>query len=241
MPVRALFFDLDDTLLETHEAHAAAIRVSCLRAAEHHPDWSPEAFHEAFVRAYRVLEAEMEAGNLNFSSQRMFRTRTWEETLKACNLTHDVATELADVYLAERRRRFRLYPDVEAALNQLPPHYKLVMVTNGLGDLQREKIAAVRLERWFPHIVVSGEVGSWKPHGDIFRKALALAEVEPHEAVMIGDSLERDIAGGRALGLHTIWMRRYEHLHPIPGIEPHAIASDLTTLAEVLARICPDA
>jgi len=59
-----VLFDLDDTLLETHEAHRAAVILCCRRAAERHPGWTPAALQEAFVRTYRTLEAQLEAGSL---------------------------------------------------------------------------------------------------------------------------------------------------------------------------------
>ena len=90
MPIRALLFDLDDTLLETHEAHEAAVRLSCRRAAELHPGWTPERVREAFVTTYRMLEAQLEAGAVGFASQALFRTRTWEETLRACGLSPEL-------------------------------------------------------------------------------------------------------------------------------------------------------
>jgi putative hydrolase of the HAD superfamily len=236
MPIRALLFDLDDTLLETHTAHQECVRICCDMVAERHPDWTPERLREAFTRSYRALEAQLEAGTLSLSSQRLFRTRSWEETLRACNLPLELGKELAQRYLTERRKRYRLYDEVPAALEGLAQQYRLVLVTNGLGDLQREKVAAVGLERWISRLVISGEVGSWKPDARIFRRALDLAETGAEEAVMIGDSLERDIAGARALGIRTVWMRRYGHLEPVDGIQPDATAQEIRSLPDTLAR-----
>jgi putative hydrolase of the HAD superfamily len=237
MPIRALLFDLDDTLLETHHAHMTAIRLSCERAAAHHPEWTPESLQELFVSTYRVLEEQIESGELAFSTQLSFRQRTWEDTLRTCGLSPALGEELAHVYLAERRKRYLLYDDVPTALDTLAPDYRLVLVTNGLGDLQREKVAAVQLERWFPHVVVSGEVRSWKPDAGIFQHALKLAEVEASEALMIGDNLHRDVAGASALGIATAWIRRYPHLTPVEGIQPDFEAEGLPALVAHLSRI----
>lgn len=236
MPIRALFFDLDDTLLETHHAHQTAIRLSCERAAAHHPEWTPERLQELFVATYRVLEAQIENGELEFKTNLSFRQRTWEDTLRTCGLSPELGEELAHVYLAERRKRYRLYDDVPAALDVLSRDYRLVLVTNGLGDLQREKVASVQLERWFRHVVVSGEVQSWKPHAGIFQHALKLAEVECGEALMVGDNLHRDIAGAGALGIRTAWIRRYPHLTPVEGIQPDFEAEGLPALIEHLSQ-----
>lgn len=235
MAVRALLFDLDDTLLETFLSHNASLRLSCRRAAEIYPAWTAERLEEAFRRAYRLLEARMESGSLKYESQVMFRTHTWEETLRSCELDPAVGEHLARVYLDERRRRYQLYDDVPVVLPRLAERFELVLVTNGLGDLQREKIEAVGLGRWFDRIVISGEVGSWKPDGAIFRHALSLVGAAPGEAVMVGDSLERDIHGARSAGMRTVWMRRYPHLKPIAGIEPHVTAVDAHGVVEALA------
>jgi len=235
MPIRALLFDLDDTLLETHHSHQEAMRISCERAAAHHPDWTVERLREAFVATYRELEAQLEAGDLQFMSQTPFRIRTWEDTLRTCGLSTDLGEELAHVYLEERRSRYRLYDDVPAALDLLSVDYTLVLVTNGMSDLQREKVTAVGLPRWFERIVVSGEIGSWKPHSRIFHHALELAEAPCGEALMIGDNLERDVAGARGVGIRTAWIRRYEHLSPILGINPDLTVRDLPELAAALS------
>lgn len=236
MAIRALLFDLDDTLIETYEAHRAAIRASCERAAECHPEWTPHRLEEVFRRTYRVLEAKIEAGSLTYDSQMLFRTHTWQETLRNCGLDPALGEHLGGVYLAERRSRYRLYDDVEPLLPELSQRYELVLVTNGLGDLQREKIEAVRLERWFDRVVISGEVKSWKPDAAIFRHALGLAGVGPDEAVMIGDSLERDVRGARSLGIRTVWMRRYAHLTPREDWQPDTTVTDVHGVVRALAE-----
>jgi HAD superfamily hydrolase (TIGR01549 family) len=225
--LRALLFDLDDTLLETHHAHQAALSTSCARAAERHPEWTVEALVGIFTETYRRLEDDLEAGRIKFATQLLFRTQTWQETLAACGLPQQIGEELALVYLEKRRSLYQLYDDVPENLAALGQEYRLVLVTNGLSDLQREKIAAVKLERWIQNIVVSGEVDSWKPDPGIFHHALGLAGVQPHEAVMIGDSLTRDIVGAAGVGIPTVWMRRYPHLEPMEGIRPDAEVTDL--------------
>ena len=55
--------------------------------------------------------------------------------------------------------------------------------------------------------------GKTKPHETIFRAALALLEVEPAEAAMVGDSLEDDVEGARALGMRALLVDR-ERMYP---------------------------
>jgi putative hydrolase of the HAD superfamily len=237
MPIRALLFDLDDTLLETHDSHLTALAAACSRAVASYPGWTEAALRDAFHHTYHTLEARLEAGELGRPTQILFRTRIFEETLQSCGLSPELGRLLADVYLEERRRGYRLYDDVRPALEQVAGAYQLVIVTNGLSDLQREKVEAVGLAQWFSNVVVSGELGSWKPEPAIFLHALALAGVEPPEALMVGDSLERDVAGASGAGIRTLWMRRYPHLQPIDGIRPDWTADSLTALPGILEGI----
>jgi putative hydrolase of the HAD superfamily len=62
-------------------------------------------------------------------------------------------------------------------------------------------------------------------------------QVDAHEAVMIGDSLNRDIGGARDAGIRTIWINRYhrtlDETHPIPDFE----LTDLRDLPRLLTRV----
>ncbi|MBM3458683.1 MAG: HAD family hydrolase [Armatimonadetes bacterium] len=233
--LRAVFFDLDDTLLETHTGHAAAIRRAAETGAARHPNCPVARLEAAFHTAHSDLEPRLERRELQFDSQLAFRVRVWEVALEACTLPGAAAAELAEVYLEERARQHRLFPDALSGLAHFRARCPLVLVTNGLSDFQREKIARVNLAPHVDHIVVSEEVGFWKPDPGIFSHALSLVGVQPEEAVMVGDSLRHDIRGARNSGIRSVWMRRYPHLQPDPEIVPDAVVQDLRELADLLS------
>lgn len=236
MPIRALLFDLDDTLLETHESHAAAVLAGARYAATRQPGRSVEELAAAFHSVQRRLEATLEEG-ATYHTHELFRTATWRDALAEVGLSPELGMEAAQVYLAERRSRYRLYAEVPALLADLRRSYRLVLVTNGLADQQREKIRAVDLERRVDAVLVSGEVGSWKPDSGIFRLALERAGVGPEEALMLGDNPMRDVAGAQAVGIRAVWVRRYAHLTPAEGVTPLAELSDLRPLPGLLAGL----
>jgi putative hydrolase of the HAD superfamily len=74
--------------------------------------------------------------------------------------------------------------------------------------------------------------GKTKPHASIFRAVLDLLEVEPPEAVMVGDTVADDIEGARAVGMHAILVDR---LGVYPDYEPRL--EDLSPLPDLLSRI----
>lgn len=71
----------------------------------------------------------------------------------------------------------------------------------------------------FAAYVTSHDAGVAKPHAEIFRRALAAVGATPSDAAIIGDRPERDLAGARAVGMRSIWMRPSNFKgdpHPLP-------------------------
>jgi putative hydrolase of the HAD superfamily len=119
-----------------------------------------------------------------------------------------LADELQRAYIRARRSGEVLDPDAEAVLADLGRDHHLALLTNGAADVQREKLSRTRLARHFETIVISGEVGVAKPDPRIFSIVLERLGVEAKDAVMVGDSLARDVEGAHRAGLRAIWLDR---------------------------------
>jgi len=110
---------------------------------------------------------------------------------------------------------FELFEDALPVLDELRlAQLKIGLVSNGIRDLT-EFVAHHRLD--VDAIVDSRSHGRVKPHPTIFEAALERLGASPAEAVMVGDSLEEDVEGARALGMRAILIDR-EDRHP--EIEP---------------------
>ena len=117
----------------------------------------------------------------------------------------------------------------------LQEDYALGLVTNGASCLQREKLEASGLRRFFDVVVVSGEVGVGKPEAAIFRHALARLDAPAEATAMVGDSLARDIDGAVAAGLSAIWINRFRRPRP-DGRGGLLEITNLSQAPRVLAR-----
>ena len=85
--------------------------------------------------------------------------------------------------------------------------HRLGVLTNGLPSTQRGKIAALGLRRDVDAIVYAQECApAGKPARACFTTALGRLGVAAPRAVFVGDHPEKDIAGARAAGLHTVWL-----------------------------------
>jgi HAD superfamily hydrolase (TIGR01549 family) len=124
-------------------------------------------------------------------------------------IASECATEIEQGW--EVSENFELFEDALPVLEELrTAELRLGLVSNGIRDLH-EFVAHHRLE--VDAIVGSRAHGYVKPHPTIFRAALQQLEVEPAAAVMVGDSLEEDVEGARALGMRAILIDRDDR-HP---------------------------
>ena len=121
----------------------------------------------------------------------------------------EIAREVEHAW--ENSENFDIYEDVEPVLDELRAYgLKIGFVSNGARDL-REFVRHHGLDA--DVTVASRYHGKVKPDPTIFRKALSRLEVEPGEAAMVGDHLEDDFEGARALGMRAVLIDR-ENRYP---------------------------
>jgi putative hydrolase of the HAD superfamily len=116
----------------------------------------------------------------------------------------DLAVEM--VHAWERSENFDLYDDVLPVMDELRRHgLRLGLVSNGGREIDHF-VAHHALD---VDCAITSRTHGWtKPHPTIFRAALELLAVEAAEAVMVGDSVEDDVEGARALGMRALLIDR---------------------------------
>lgn len=118
-----------------------------------------------------------------------------------------VGTEVGKTYSTHRR-----YSDVEAlagaeeTLTSLSERYKLGIVTNAKKEVQQPKLESLGIDSIFDTIVYAGRDTDQKPQPEPFLTALQAVEVDPNEALYVGDDFESDILGAHAVGIDTVWV-----------------------------------
>jgi putative hydrolase of the HAD superfamily len=211
MSARAVLFDLDGTLIDHDAARAAGF-------AAHFAASMPELDGDELERLdgeWRRLETlhydEYTSGRCSYMEQRRRRVRG---ILDAVGRTVDSEAD-ADRwfagYLSSYHAAWRAFEDVLPTLDALErawPGTPLAIVTNGEGESQRAKLAAIGLSERFPLLVASGEVGVAKPEAAIFALACERLGVEPAKSVHVGDRLDFDAQAAAAAGLTGVWLDR---------------------------------
>jgi HAD superfamily hydrolase (TIGR01509 family) len=116
----------------------------------------------------------------------------------------EVADKVADRYVQISPFKTIVFDGTYEILEYLSKKYKLAIITNGFNEVVVHKMKNCGLDKYFNHVQTSEDAGHQKPHPRIFQLVLEKFNVDAKNAVMIGDNLETDIAGGRNSGLHTI-------------------------------------
>lgn len=138
-----------------------------------------------------------------------YRVAAWRAALADQAVRDDALAEAMAERFAGARRRYPRYPEIDPLLAALKGRGCLLgIVTNGVPDLQREKLAGSGIAHLFDAAVISGEIDCGKPDPGIFRHICGELGVRPDEAVMVGDNPARDVAGALAAGLRSVWVQR---------------------------------
>jgi putative hydrolase of the HAD superfamily len=242
--LKAILIDLDDTLVTDDAVSQAAWQKACERfqSAAGHPAAAIQAAILAAAERYWRDPENHRRGRLDLITARRGVVGAALRTLgKADDKLGDA---IADAYTAAKEAAIDLVPGARETLGKLRRSgLKLALVTNGSTATQRRKIEGFGLRPFFDRVHIEGETGIGKPQAGAFQQALHGLGVAPGEACMVGDDLERDIAGAKALGIYGVWVDwRRSGLPPGNRVRPdHVIHSfaglpDVPVVASALAE-----
>lgn len=209
--IRAVVMDLDDTLISAYRRPDLLWRTVCQQFRAQLGALEPEEAVRALTRSGQAFWGDPKRyalGRLNPSEARRIIVADAFEALQGRGRqppSRETAERMADAFSLQRDRDIRLEPGADALLAHLGrAGYRLALLTNGAGPLQRAKIERFGLTSRFHHIQIEGEVGVGKPDPAAFRQAFEALAVDAASVCVVGDSLEWDIRPARALGCRTV-------------------------------------
>lgn len=202
---RAVLFDFGGTLDADGETWKARALHLFQEAGVTAP---PAAFDRAFYGADDALVGAVSPTlSLGDTVHRLYRGTA--ERLGLPDATA-VAARLARRFLAAAEARLRANAPL---LRRLSAVYPMGIVSNFYGNLTTVCDEA-GIGQYFKTMVDSERVGCRKPDPAIFHHALRDLGVAPAEALFVGDSRPRDMAGARAIDMPHVWLRPDARLRP---------------------------
>lgn len=193
-----ILFDADGTLFDYDRAEGIALESAFADMGL--------AFQPGYVPVYRrINEAIWKAFERGEIAQARLRLERFERLFEAAGVQADAAAFSA-VYLRHLGEGAFLIDGAEAVVGALRGRVRLALITNGLQEVQRSRLARSAIRDEFEVVIVSEEVGASKPDARIFDAAFErMGWPDKSQVLLVGDSLTSDMAGGIAYGIDTCW------------------------------------
>ena len=229
--LKAILFDIDDTLFSTTE-FARKARANAVRAMVGAGLDLPE---EVVARELEEVLAEFSSNYEHHFDKLLMRLRP--PSLARTNPALIVAAGVA-AYHDTKFRELVPFDDVLPFFGSLrKAGMRLGVITHGWTVKQAEKLVRLGLVPYLEPsaVFISDQIGISKPNPKLYALALSDMRLVPHEAMYVGDSPEHDIAPPQSLGMATVWAARAAKRGlEGTGITPDHVVRDFRELAGIL-------
>ena len=196
-----IFFDLDHTLWDFDRNSELTFK----KIFEDHKIEIPlNEFIEVYLPVNRKYWRMFREGKIEQKNLRFQRLNEVFDTLNY-STTDQMIDLLSQAYIDNLSNHTHLFPNTFPVLDYLKTNYKLHIITNGFYEVQHKKLGNSKLSPYFHTITTSEDAGVKKPNKIIFEYALDSAKTKTNNSIMIGDNLEADVEGAKAIGMHAIF------------------------------------
>jgi putative hydrolase of the HAD superfamily len=229
--LRAVLFDIDDTLFSTTE-FARRARANAVRAMV---DAGLDLPVEVVQKELDEVIAEF-TSNYEHHFERLVQ-RLPSQATRRVNPALIVAAGVV-AYHDTKFRELAPYPDVVPLLTWLAEAgVRVGVVTHGLTVKQAEKLVRLGLVRYLDPkaIFISDQIGISKPNPKLYLAALRELGLQAREVMYVGDNLEHDVAPPKSIEMVTVWARRgSKHSSSNPAIVPDHVVDNFKELEKIL-------
>ena len=238
MPIKAVLFDMFDTLMlieKDHGFYAPAMQRMYRYLKEHGIDVPFEKFEQTYINERDKIFAEADA---TFEEPHFYVRIA--ATLRALGYNYEVSSpivaEATSEFYIEFMKFVRIDPNTERTLQALHKKYHLGVVSNfAIPECVLSLLHQSKIEHFFDVIIISGAVNKRKPHQDIFKRALDMMNVKAEEAIFVGDTIDADIEGAKAAGMKAVYIERRTQ-KPSEKYRPDKTIKRLSELPAILAH-----
>jgi len=202
MKYTTLLFDADNTLFDFDAAEAGSLRAVC--------DSLGVAMDRQIYNLYHHINkkcwSDFENGKL---PQEQIQITRFSRFLKRLESDADPVA-IGELYLLGLSKSKTLIEGTVKMLDRLKAmDLELVVITNGLKQVQRAHFKHTGLTDYFSEIIVSDEIGVSKPHQAFFDYTFKkIKQQDKTKVLIVGDGLSSDIKGGMKYGVDTLWFNK---------------------------------
>lgn len=201
-----VIFDADGTLFDYDLAEIVALQNTFKYFGL---EYNPE-----YLSVYRQCNKQLwDAFELGEVTIEQLKVQRFELFLKSLGIVAN-ASQFSKNYLIQLSKGTYLISGAEEILHSLSGEVGLILMTNGIKEVQRSRLNLSPIKSFFSDIIISDEVGVAKPNGKIFEIALENMSISDKRSIlMVGDNLSSDIKGGIDFGIDTCWYNPKQKEH----------------------------
>ncbi|MFI9000318.1 HAD family hydrolase [Streptomyces sp. NPDC053541] len=226
MPLRAVLWDIDDTIFDYAGADRAGMSAHLAAEGLLGRYGSVERALGRWKELTELHWRRYEAGGGDWREQRRDRVRDF---LERPGMGAGEADAWFDRYAAHYEAAWRLFPDALPVLDLLARSHRHAVLSNSSVHAQEPKLRALGVRDRFEAVVCAAELGVAKPAPEAFHAACAALGLPPGEVAYVGDQPDIDARGATEAGLVGIWLDRADTgdrpgltritgLHQLPGV-----------------------
>lgn len=208
MAIRGVLFDWGGTLVRDDSLRPGAAAAAVANYATER--LGLELTADAFERAFHAVLPEYRPG-VTETAPNLPRLLGGAFTWLGLPVSASAVENCARLFFTESTHGLDLYDDARALLGSLRYRgFKVGVVTNSVfpAYLFEPKLTELGIAGYVDSFVASADVGLSKPNPGPFLAALNQLDLEPHEAIFVGDMAETDIAGAKAAGMRAVLLVR---------------------------------
>lgn len=199
-----VFFDLDHTIWDFEKNSSEALHELYV---EFDLEKKVGINAETFISHYKTI---------NYSYWEAYRKgEITKEDLRIKRFSHafgdfgyndlELHEKFSDGYVRISPEKTHLFPNAKEVLDYLFQKYPMYIITNGFQEIQYRKLINSGINHYFKNVITSELAGVRKPHADIYKYALGLANSIAPRCIMIGDEPHVDLLGAKNIGMDQVY------------------------------------
>ena len=200
-----LLLDADDTLFDFQLAQERSLNEVFKKVG------IPLDQKNLYKEISHGLWAQLEKQEITLAELKNLRFNLLLERL---NLKTDVDVEM--LYENTLASHDELLPQAREFLDEISKNHHLILISNGMPNIQHPRLKSSNLKAYFEHIFISDEIGAQKPSKEFFDIVFNTIQADQKDCLVIGDSLTSDILGGHQYGIDTCWINFDGKQHDLP-------------------------
>ncbi|MBB1255317.1 HAD family hydrolase [Streptomyces sp. OF3] len=203
MTVRAVLWDVDDTLFDHTGADRAAVLGHLAATGLLSGYVSAEAAWRRWQEVADAQLAALSAGEVDYAGHRRARARAFAGPLGDAE-----ADRWFDAYVARYEAAWALFDDVPPVLDALGGRYRHAVLSNAATTAQDRRLRRLGIRDRFEVVLGADALGRAKPDPEAFRTACRCLGLAPGEVLYVGNDLATDAEAAHAAGLAAVWLDR---------------------------------